>query len=163
MINDEFNRWEELLSSLTEAQITARKVPNGWSIKDEMAHLWAWQTRTIARLNAGLFNKEPEFPRWPANLDPNAEDVDQINAWIYETNRERSWRNVHQDWKKGFQRFVKLTEALPEKDLLDKDRYAWLGGKPLSFIIESSYNHHEEHLEPLLAWRSQQGDKKKTV
>ena len=37
------------------------------------------------------------------------------------------------------------------------------GRKPLSFIIESSYNHHEEHLEPLLAWRSQQGDKKKTV
>ena len=151
-LREEFNRWETLLASLSEAQITAPQLPSHLSIKDVIAHLRAWQQRSIARLEAALLNREPEFPKWLPELDPDSEDnTDQINAWIYETYREQPWSKVHQNWGEGFLRFLELGEGIPEKDLLDAGRYAWLGGYPLSFILVASYEHHQGHLEAMLA------------
>jgi hypothetical protein len=73
MLREEFQRWEELLASLSEEQITAPQLPADWSIKDVIAHLMAWQQRSIARLEAALLNRAPELPKWPAELDPEPE------------------------------------------------------------------------------------------
>jgi len=158
MLNDEFKRWEELLARLTEKQAAQKLLPSDWSIKDNMAHLMAWQQRTIAREQAALHDRAPEFPKWPESLDPNADDVDKINAWIYETNRERPWSSVYRDWRAGYLRFLELAQAVPENDLLDPVRYAWLEGYSLAQILEASYDHHQEHLESLQTWLSQHGD-----
>src|SRR6266851_1897965 len=102
-LREEFNRWEELLAGLSEQQITAPHLPSNLSIKDVIAHLRAWQQRSIARMEAALHNKEPEFPRWPEGLDPEpAGQPHQVNAWIYETFREQPWSSVHQAWREGF-------------------------------------------------------------
>jgi hypothetical protein len=160
MLKDEFNRWEELLASLSEAQITAPQLPSNLSIKDVIAHLRAWQQISVGRMEAALHNKEPEFPGWPAEFDPESEDgPDQTNAWIYETNREIPWPRLHRDWREGFLRFLELGEAIPEKDLLDAGRYAWIEGQPLVSVLLGSYEHHHiDHLEPLLAWLRQHGN-----
>ena len=52
MLEDEFNRWGELLDNLSEDEITRPRPPSTWSIKDVMAHLMAWQQVSIARLEA---------------------------------------------------------------------------------------------------------------
>src|SRR5262249_28104067 len=119
-LREEFNRWEELLASLSEEQITAPQLPAKWSIKDVIAHLRACQQRSIARLEAALLNREPQFPKWPANLDPESEgQPHQLNAWIYQTYREQPWSNVHRDWREGFLHFLELGETIPEQDLLE--------------------------------------------
>ena len=164
MLQEEFNQWQELLAGLTEAQITAPQPPDNLSLKDVLAHLWAWQQRSVARMEAALHNREPEFPNWPASLSPDSEeDLDQVNAWIYETNRDKSWSTVYEDWRTQFLRFVELGAAIPEKDLLEPGRYPWLGKYPLSLILLSSYEHHQlEHREPLLAWLQQHRPEGKT-
>jgi hypothetical protein len=161
-LSEELSRWEELLAGMREVQITAPQLPANLSIKDVIAHLMAWQQRSIARLEAAVLNREPEFPMWPAGLDPETEDDPvQINAWIYETYCEQSWSSVHRDWREGFLRFLELGEALPEKDLLDAGRYPWMAGQPLSLVLLGSYeHHHEDHLEPLLTWNHQIGNMK---
>ena len=65
MLQEEFTRWEDLFTSLTEEQITARQLPSQWTIKDVVAHLMAWQQRSIARVEAALLDREPVFPGWP--------------------------------------------------------------------------------------------------
>jgi hypothetical protein len=157
-LREEFNRWEELLASMSEAQITTPQLPSHWSIKDDIAHLRAWQQRSIARVEAAQHNREPEFPKWPAALDPEAEGAtDQINAWIYEAAREQPWSTVHQQWRSGFLRFLEGADAISEKDLLDAGRYPWLPGHPLAFILLASYDHHQEHLDGVLAWLREHG------
>jgi len=141
-LREQFNRREELLASLSAEQITAPHLPSNWSIKDEIAHLMAWQQRSIARLDTALFNREPEFPRWLPNLDPDSEDYpDQTNAWIFETYREQPWSMIHQNWCEGFLRFLESGEGISERDLLDAERYPWLEGYPLAFVILASYDH----------------------
>jgi hypothetical protein len=159
MLKEEFLRWEELLDSMSEEQITDPRLPSHLSIKDVVAHLRAWQQRSIARMEAALQNRLPEFPGWPTTLDPESEDdLEQTNAWIYETNWDIPWSRVYADWREGYLHFMALTEEIGETDLQDPDRYAWLEGQPLSLVLTSSYeHHHEEHLEPLLAWLYQAG------
>ncbi len=160
-LREEFNRWEELLASMGEEQITGLHVLSDWSIKDVIAHLWAWQQISIARMEAARQDREPEFPRWVAELQTDWEgNANQTNAWIYETYREQSWSNVHQNWREGLLRFLELGEGIPEKDLLDASRYPWLAGHPLAFILVASYDHHQEHLEKLIAWLRQHGNGK---
>lgn len=61
-LKEQFNRWEELLASMSDEQITAPYFEYNWSIKDVIAHLWAWQQISIARMESGVLDREPEFP-----------------------------------------------------------------------------------------------------
>jgi hypothetical protein len=152
---EEFKRWEELLASLSEAQITASQLADSWSIKDVIAHLRAWQQRSIARLEAALHNRQPKYPMWPDQFDPEIEgQPHDLNAWLYATYRDQPWSSVYQDWSTGFRQFLELGQAIPENDLLDAGRYPWLEGYALLAVLEGSYEHHQEHaeiLEPVLA------------
>ena len=158
-LREEFNQWEEVLARLGEEQITAVRQPSALSIKDEIAHLWAWQQRSIARMEAAQNGEEPKMPQWWPNASvvrPNAsvaseENTDQINAQIYETYRDRSWTAVYEQWRTGFLRFMEVGEQISEPALLDASRYAWLSGYSLADILIGSYDHHQEHLEKLLA------------
>jgi hypothetical protein len=151
---EEFDRWEALLASLSEEQTTAPLLPSHWSIKDVVAHLHAWQLRSIARLEAAQENREPDFPAWPANLDPEQEDQPHdLNSWLYQQYRDQPWSQVYQQWRDGFLHFLELGEAIPEEALLDPQRYPWLEGHPLSLILTASCeHHHQDHLGPLLIW-----------
>lgn len=151
-LREEFTHWEEVLASMSEEQIVVPWKPSDLSIKDEIAHLWAWQQRSIARMEAALHNRQPELPQWLPMVDPDDEDkTDQTNDWIYETYREQPWPAVYQEWRAGFLRLLALGEALPEPVLLDSSQFSWLQGHALAFVLIASYDHHQEHLEKLLA------------
>lgn len=162
MLKEDFNRWEELLAGMSEEQITAVQLPSELTVKDIVAHLWAWQQISVARLEAALHKREPEYPalaelggetgaQGTASARDPDEEVDRVNAWIYESYRDKPWRRVYADWRGQFLRFLELGEEIPEKEMLETGRYRWLREYPLSAVLQGSYEHHEEHLELLLA------------
>ena len=152
-LREVFNRWQQLLASLSEEEILAPLAPSTWAIKDVIAHLWAWQQLSIARLEAAVQHREPRFSRWPSELEPESEEhLEQINTWIYEAYRDRPWPGVFRDWQAGYLRLLELAETLPEDELLDPKRYLGLGGHPRLAVLAGSCEHHpEDHLEPQLA------------
>lgn len=147
----ERQRWEDLLASLSEAQITVRNLPSDLSIKDVVGHLHFWQQISIARLEAGLHNREPIFPNWLEVRDPDAdENLETINASIHAAIHDRPWPVVYHEWQDGFARVLELGEAVPEADLLEKGRFAWMEGYALADVLKGTYgHHHEEHYKPL--------------
>jgi hypothetical protein len=152
-LREQFDSWEELLASLGEEQLTAPHFDFDWAVKDVIAHLWGWQQISIARMEAGVRDQEPQFPRWINELgDIWEEDANQTNARIYQNFHEQSWSIVHQNWREGFLRLLELGNKISERDLLNGDRYPWLKGYSLAFILVASYDHHQEHFEKLLAW-----------
>jgi hypothetical protein len=86
-------QWEALLAQIGEARMDQAGVADEWSIKDIVAHLTGWRRRTVARLQAAQRGEADPSPPWPAQLQTDYE----INAWLYETNRERSVREVLAD------------------------------------------------------------------
>ena len=157
-LREEFDHWENVLARLTETQITTPPKPDELSLKDEIAHLWAWQQRSIARLEAGLHGGEPQMPAWwpdatvtrPDATDAHEVTTNRVNAQIYETFQDRTWSEVYAQWRAGFLHFLKLGDAIAEPALLDASRYGWLNGYALADVLLGSYEHHQEHLEKLL-------------
>jgi hypothetical protein len=162
-LREEFDQWENVLARLSEGQIAAPHF-GSFTVKDIVAHLWAWQQITLARVEAAGHNREPEFPVWVAGLPADWEDeadrtTDLTNARIRELNRDRPWPDVHAEWRAGFSRLLELGEALPERVLLDSNRYPWLKGHSLAVVLLGTYDHHHEHLEKLLDWLRERGDR----
>ena len=148
-----FDSWEELLASLREEQITAPQFDLDWSIKDVIAHLWAWQQISIARMQGGVHDREPEYPKWIVESIENWEEgADRVNALTFQTLRHKPWPEIYQNWRAGFLQFLDLGNQTLERDLLDGGRYPWLNGYGLAFILVASYDHHKEHFEKLTDW-----------
>jgi hypothetical protein len=158
-LREQFDSWEVLLARVSEEQITTPHFDFDWSIKDVIAHLWAWQQISIARMEGGLHNHEPEFPEWIVESIENwEEDADRVNALTFETQHKKSWSEIHQIWSDGFLRFLELGHEISERDLLDGDRYPWLQGYNLALILVASYDHHQEHFEKLTDWMRDRED-----
>ncbi len=153
-----FNQWQELIASLTEEQITAPLLPDNWTIKDIVAHMWAWQQATVARAEAALLGANPDYPDWWQIMgpDPN-EDVDRTNAYLYQLNREKPWHRVYTDWNSQFSRFLELSRQIPENDLFEAGKFAWMGSYALVASSLGTLDHHEEHLEAVSTWLKEHG------
>ncbi len=124
-----------------------------------MAHLWAWQQISIARLEGGVLDREPMYPQWITSIgDDWEENADRVNALTFDNNHEKTWSRVYQNWKNGFLRFLELGNQISERDLLNGDRYPWLKGYSLASILVASYEHHQEHFEKLLDWLQEHGN-----
>jgi hypothetical protein len=140
-------QWEALLAQIGEARMDQAGVADEWSIKDIVAHLTGWRRRTVARLQAAQRGEADPSPPWPAQLQTD----DEINAWLYETNRERSVREVLADSRQAFEQLVAAIEAFDEAELLDPHRFPWWGGQLLS--AAALFGHfHEEHESDMRAW-----------
>jgi hypothetical protein len=73
-LSDIFSRWQELLAKLGEDQFTNPLVPSPWTVKDVIAHLWTWQQISVARMEAALHDREPNFPDWWRMFGPDPEE-----------------------------------------------------------------------------------------
>jgi hypothetical protein len=83
-LREQFYRWQELLANLSDEQVISPQVDYDWSIKDVIAHLWAWQQISIARMEGGLQDREPIFPKWIVESVENwEEDADRVNALTF--------------------------------------------------------------------------------
>lgn len=149
-LHEELGRWEAFLATV-DAQ-TATAVPPGRdrSLKDDLAHLYAWQGITLARLEAAAAGGEPDFGAWPEGLSPNdEEDLEPVNAWIYARYRERPWAEVYAAWHGRYLAVLEAAAALPAEALFGQDRYPWLAGYALSDVLAGTWEHHQEHFEDL--------------
>jgi hypothetical protein len=61
-IQAEYDRFEALLASLSEEQMTIPGVHGTWSVKDTLAHLTVWQDYQTTRLQGVLNGVEPPDP-----------------------------------------------------------------------------------------------------
>ena len=139
--------WEALLAEIGEAHMTQPEVAGGWSIKDIVAHLTGWRWRSVARFQAVLRHEAAFSPPWP----PHLETDDEINAWIYEANRDKSLSDVLQDSGDAFQQLVDTLEAFPETELLDPKRFGWTEDDvPTGAAFFAHF--HEEHEPDMRAW-----------
>ena len=136
-VREEYRQWEALLDQIGEARMDQPGAAADWSIKDIIAHLTGWRHRTVARLQAAQRGEgEPPSP-WPAHLQADV-DLDEINAWIYESNHGRSVREVLDESHHVFQQMFAAIEGLPDAVLSDPARYLpWLEAesvKPSDFF-----------------------------
>ncbi len=153
MLQLELKRCEEFLSELDEEQISEINIFDNHTTKDIVAHLAAWQQVTMGRLEAALNNHDPEFPGWFNGVDPqNKTDLDQMNSWIHGISHSHPWIIIHKEWRQRYTRIIQISEAIPESEMLEIGRYAWLKEYALINVLLGSAEHHKEHLDEIVAF-----------
>ncbi len=122
-----------------------------WSIKDVLAHLTAWQSELVTAL-AGVDNPA----RVPHIVE--IEDLDEWNEEQYRTAVRRPLADVLEDFNGVHKHLLKMVEELDEDTLEDGERFMWMEGEPLSYLIaENGYWHEQEHADEIRVWREENG------
>jgi hypothetical protein len=156
-LQEEYEQWEAFLDEIGPERMDQPGVAGHWSIKDIIAHLNDWQPKLIANIQAAQRGEPEPPPPWPAHLQTD----DEINAWIYESNRGRSVREVLDKSRQLFQQFLAVIESLPEDVRIEEVHHGervyylvWLGEK--RFPVGEFFDHfHDDHEPDMRAWLAQ--------
>ena len=115
---------DDTLALLTPGQMTRPGVTRGgWSVKDVLAHLVAWQQLNLGWYAAGLRGEKPAMPAPGYTL----RELPRLNAMLYRKHHRRSLQAVARDYRTYHTRILVLIEALPDSDLVTIGRFAWMG------------------------------------
>lgn len=115
---------------------------HGWTTKDHVAHLVAWQRRLI-----GWF-AEDAAGRTPVRPEPGFtfEEIDTLNARDHERARDRPREAIASDFHEAHLAIARIVEWMSDDDLAAPDRFAWLGLPASHSIAGNSFGHYLEHI-----------------
>ena len=115
---------DDTLAHLTPRQMTQPGVTRGgWSVKDVLAHLVAWQQLNLGWYAAGLRGETPAMPAPGYTL----RDLPRLNQMLYRKHHRRSLSAVTKDYVVYHEKVVALIETLADTDLLTIGRFTWTG------------------------------------
>ena len=155
-LQEEYQQWEMFLDQIGPARMDQPGVASKWSMKDVVAHLTGWNRSLVTRLRAALRGESEPPPPWPAHLQTE----DEINAWIYESNRGRPVREVLDESHQVFQQLLIVIEGLPDEVRIERIEPAyhlvWVDDK--RFLASEFFNHfHDDHEPDIRAWLAREG------
>ena len=139
---------EGVTGGLSEQQLIAPAPDGGWSIKDHLAHLAAWEAGIAA-----LLQRRPRYPAM--GLDGETflnTDEDGLNAIIYQQNSGRSLGEVRAAFRGAQRELLDALAGLTDADLLrtyshyQPDEPGEDSGEPIvNWIAGNTYEHYDEH------------------
>jgi hypothetical protein len=140
---------EAVIAPLSAVQMT-QPLPDGWSVKDVLAHITVWEELLVAWLEAWAAGTLPALP-----VPPTREAVDRLNAVRHAAAAARPLPLVLTAFHRSFGRVLQAVDALPpEVDLVTPLPQAWAEGVPLGQLIaENTYEHYQEHMVAIRIWR----------
>lgn len=144
-----YDALEELLGALDEEGRSRPESASGWTVKDHLAHLAAWERGIVA-----LLQKRPRYPAMNLDVDlATSGDFDAINDALYQQHRDRSWAEVEADWQETHQRMLYVLDGLNDADLFrtysyyQPDEPGEDDGTPImAWIASNTYQHYAEHM-----------------
>jgi hypothetical protein len=150
-LQEENLQWENFLDQIGLSQMETPGVNGAWSMKDMLAHLTGWNRWLVIRMQAASKGEPQPLPPWPADLENDAD----INAWLYETNRRRSLRDVLDESRLVIQQLLAVIASLPDDVRIEKIEpvyyLVWIGGQ--RFEAGEFFDHfHDDHEPDVRAW-----------
>ncbi|MGD2158416.1 MAG: ClbS/DfsB family four-helix bundle protein [Anaerolineales bacterium] len=138
-IQTEHRRLVQNLEVLSDEQMETTDVVGEWTIKDLLAHLSDWEQRFIGWYEAGVRGHVPEVPAPGISW----ENLDVLNQRIYEKNRDRSLKDVREEFNLSYKQAMATIKGISEEDMFAVGQYAWLGeGNLVIYILANTANHY---------------------
>lgn len=141
----EFQDMMRMFAGLSDEQLTAPALDNGWTIKDDLAHNGYWLEYVISMIETD----------GQTALATNA-DMDAINEQVYQQRKEQPLAAVQTNLHQARARLLDLVAALPDAALTDPAYYPWRNGRPLlNSLVGNTSDHYREHMTLLAPYVNQ--------
>lgn len=149
-LNTSRQRLVDAVNDLTDLEQIEPGPDGGWSVKDVLAHLAAWEAELVTALARDVAHNKP--PRLKGISDA---EVEQLNVQWHAENKDRPLDRVRDDFAGARKQLLRQVAGLNDKDLTDPKKYKWLDGKTLAdYIADYANGHDDEHVEALRNWRA---------
>jgi predicted enzyme related to lactoylglutathione lyase len=125
-------------SKLTPEQMVWPGSMDDWSVKDILMHLVDWEQRFIHWYHQGLRGEKPQTPAPGMTW----RDLPKLNQMGYEKHKDEPLEFVLAQYEKSHQEIYKLVESMQEKEIFEKNHYAWTGKYPLLIWIDANTASH---------------------
>lgn len=136
-------RLEDALAHFSDTQKVGGLLENGWSGKDLMAHIAAWERVAFDIVQAAR-DGEP----LKAYVSKVFESIDNFNAQTYERNKDKSLRNIEVEFKAAYNDFFDLITPLDEAFIAGNLPFEGAENLTVQVIISANTHHHyREHAE----------------
>jgi len=150
-LHEEYQLWKAFLDQIGPTRMNQPGVNGSWSMKDMVAHLTEWNHWLVDRMQATSHHDPEPPPPWP----PHLQTEDEINAWIYDSNRLRPVREVLEESHRIFQQLLTVIESLPDDVRVERIEPAyylvWVDGE--RFLASEFFDHFRDDHEPdVRAW-----------
>ena len=147
-----YQRLRDELAGLTDDEMREPHPPDGWSIKDVLAHISGWERMFTGWMDALLRGESPDRPD---SIDQAW--LDATNTRLYEESRDRSPEEVRIDAAEWHAAIMALIERMSEADLFDPRRFPYTGGDPVApWVRGNADEHYDEHRAQIAAWKARQ-------
>ena len=149
-IRAERERLEAVLAQIKPEDMTTSGVAGEWSVKDVLAHLAVWASRTVTALFQAERGQKPTLG--VPNDHPN--DWANVNKKDYDEQKDRPLDRILADFHGSHAQLIKrLEQWQDESALFDKRRYPSLGGESLARLAHGNGDEHDaEHRAHIEAW-----------
>jgi hypothetical protein len=152
--------WDALIAQIPDSARTEPALAGGWSVKDLIAHVAAYEQWTAAQIRAANEGRAPTnrelYGVEVMPDDPEGWDLDRQNAAIYARYKEMPLAEVMTFSSQAFVDLVAAVKGVPDEDVTRTGAQTWAGGTTLLEIIPGQcYAHYDRHAEEL---RSIYGD-----
>lgn len=141
---------EQSLGALSDEQLQRPSPGGGWSPKDQLAHISAWERSMLA-----VFERRPRHEALSISEEAwRSEDVDRINAEVFEANRDKPLDEVLAEFRASYRDVVETLERTSEDELFNSRPYASDPNEEsdrslITWVPGNTYQHYLEH-EPML-------------
>lgn len=167
LMNTGYAAFTQLLSSVSNEQMTIPGVTGLWSIKDILAHLAVWEHHALNYLQAAEKGEKPpeseleELGYGDVQLptvddlppEERADEYSPQNSFLYHQNKNRSLADIQDDFRSTYTDIVAAVQRMDDALLFDPHSVAWTDGRPLwGWIAGNTFGHYEEHTGPIEQW-----------
>jgi hypothetical protein len=146
--------WDALIAQIPETTLTAPVLAGGWSVKDLIAHVAAYEKWTAAQIRAATEDRAPTGMELYGveEMPPDREgwDLDRQNAAIYAQYKDMPLTEVMAFSGVAFGDLVAAIEMVSDEDITRPGAQSWAGDAALLEIVPGQcYAHYEQHIDEL--------------
>lgn len=147
--------------------MTIKGVSGNWSIKDIIAHIWAYEQYISDRLNeikhGEIYYPCKKFNALDAFIDefgypdfgsPLLDD-DESNVWVYEKYKNVALDEIVTQENQAFVSIISTIESMPEHLIKEHNLF--------ERVADNTYHHYQEHIKSIRSWLRKHSSKTKKI
>ncbi len=124
-----------LYRSVPVTELLTPALTNGWSVKDLLGHIAAWEWKGAQQLTEASQSEAPLQTEY---------EVDAVNQTTYEEQQAWEWEEAESNFSQAHQAMLEAIRRLPPARLADETVQQVIAGE--------TWEHYAEHLPELEQW-----------